>query len=129
MPLAAGDAVTLSHFDLGGYYHSERRDVAVSVLALDTGELLWSYVGTIGSRGDSVQTGTHTGFDLNLSSATGLRIQWADPQVAGNTGIDNIRFDVGTTAGPAALPEPATVPLLALALGGLAMQRRRARAA
>lgn len=119
VPQQAGDVVTLTHFDLGGYYQSKRNDVVVKVFAIGADTPLFSYTGSIGSAGGAGATGHHTGFDVDLSSATGLRIQWADPAVAANTGIDNIAFSVGT-----AVPEPGTIALL---LGGLLAMDWRAR--
>lgn len=122
VPQAAGSAVTLTHFDLGGYFHSQRHGVAVNVFALGSDTPLFSYTGDIGTSGDSVATGRHSGFDLNLSSLTGLRIQWADPSSAGNIGIDNIAFNVG-----APVPEPSTCALLLGGLVGMVWKARRTR--
>jgi hypothetical protein len=121
VPLSGGLAVTLKHFDLGGYYQSRRDNVAVKVLAIGSDTPLFSYTGSIGSTGAG---GQHTGFDLHLSSLTGLRIQWADPAVAANTGIDNIRFDVA-----APVPEPASAALLFCGLATVAFKARRQRPA
>lgn len=121
VPLAAGSAVNLLHFDLGGYL-GRRHDVAVSVLDLGSGAVLFSYLGDIGTPPEGGGWGQHTGFELALSSFGGLRIQWADPAVSANTAIDNIRFSIG-----APVPEPAAGALWAAGLGGLGwwLQRRR----
>lgn len=122
VPQAAGSAVTLTHFDLGGYFHSQRHDVAVKVYAIGSDTPLFSYTGDIGTSGNSTATGQHSGFDLNLSSLSGLRIQWADPASAGNIGIDNLAFSVG-----APVPEPGTYALLLGGLAGMAWKARRLR--
>lgn len=123
VPLQAGSAVTLTHFDLGGYYQSRRDKVVVQVFALGNDTPLFSYTGSIGSTGSGSNPGLHTGFDLALSSFTGLRIQWADPAVAANTGIDNITFSVG-----APVPEPGSHTLLLCGLMTLwPLLRRRTR--
>lgn len=122
-----GQPITLMHFDLGGYYHSLRRNVEVDVFAIGSDTPLFSHHGAIGTQGGPVQTGQHTGFDLNLSSATGIRIQWRDIANASNTGIDNIVYRDGIAA---PVPEPASVSMLAgglLALGAFVRRARRAR--
>ncbi len=124
VPQAAGSAVNLLHFDLAGYL-GQRHNVAVSVIDLGSGSTLFSYLGDIGTPlvgGGAGGWGQHSGFDLALSSFSGLRIQWADPAVSANTAIDNIEFNIG-----APVPEPATTALWAaglLGLGGLLRRRR-----
>ncbi len=86
-----GSTLTLTHFDLGGCYQGQRRNVEVGVFALGSGATLYSHFGAFGTPGGAAQTGRHTGFDLNPSSTSGLRIQWRDLDNAANTGIDNIR--------------------------------------
>jgi hypothetical protein len=107
-----GKRVTLTHFDLGGYYHSMQRDVEVDVFAIGSDQPLYSYRGSIGTSGGASSTGQHTGFDLNLSSTTGIRIQWQDIWNTSNTGIDNIAYSV-----TASVPEPNSAALLGV--GGL----------
>ena len=119
-----GSTLTLTHFDLGGYYNSMRRHVELDVLALGSDTPLFSYHGSIGSSGGSSGTGQHTAFDLNLSSATGLRIRWRDLDNAANTGIDNIAFQTDPVASQ--VPEPASWALFALGLAaGLARRKPR----
>jgi hypothetical protein len=128
VPQAEGAAVTLTHFDLGGYFHSQRRNIEVDIFALGSDAALYSYRGNIGTPGSASATGQHSSFDLNLSSTSGLRIQWRDPSNAANTGIDNIAFSVGTpTAAP--VPEPSTYALMLAGLGcvGSIARRRRGR--
>lgn len=123
VPLAAGTAVNLSHFDMGGHL-GKRNNVSVKVLDIGTGAELFSYLGSIGSvaNPNAGTWGQHTGFDVALSSFSGLRIQWADPAVAANTAIDNISFTVG-----APVPEPASGMLLLAGLAGMGWVARRRR--
>lgn len=117
-----GAVVTLTHFDLGGYFHSMRRNVELDVFALGSDTPLFSHHGAIGTSGNSVETGQHSGFDLNLSSATGIRIQWRDIDNAANTGIDNIAYSMA-----APVPEPASAWLLGAGLLATGAFTRRAR--
>lgn len=124
VPLAEGAAVNLSRFDLGGYL-GQRHNVSVQVFDIGSGAELFSYIGSIGSRGNPAEPGNWgqpTEFRLALSSFSGLRIQWADPSVARNTAIDNISFSVG-----APVPEPATGALLLTGLAGVGWVARRRR--
>lgn len=124
VPLAPGAAVNLSGFDLGGYL-GQRHNVAVQVIDIGSGAELFSYLGSIGSRGNPAEPGNWgqpTEFRLALSSFGGLRIQWADPAVARNTAIDNIVFGIGSP-----VPEPATGALLLAGLAGMAWVARRRR--
>jgi len=116
-----GQAVSLLHFDMAGYL-GKRNNVDVKVVELGTNAVLFSYLGSIGSTGaGDGDWGQHTGFDVALSSYSGLRIQWVDPSVAANTAIDNIHFSIG-----APVPEPASLALMVAgcALIGLRLGRR-----
>jgi hypothetical protein len=121
-----GGVLTLSHFELGGYFHNERRDVELQIFAIGNATPLFSRVGSIGSSGSASDSGQHSDFDLGLSSASGLRIQWNDPANTSNTGIDNIVFSVTPTA---PVPEPSSAALLLAGLLPLGAWLARRRAA
>lgn len=107
-----GDAVTLSHFDLGAYPNTTL-GTTVAVYEIGNSTALFSYSGDVGSGST-----THTSFDVNVSSMLGLQIVWQDS--AYNVGIDNVTFEVGV------VPEPSTVVLMlaGLAFCGFAARRR-----
>ena len=108
-----GQAVTLTHFDIGAY-PSTTRYSTVTVSAIG-GPVLFSYGGNVGIMPANLATS----FDGNWSSSTGIRIEWADS--AYNSGIDNISYRISP------VPEPA-VFLMMLAglvlLGGVAKRER-----
>ncbi len=112
MPLN-GDAVTLTHFDLGAY-PSSTRGTTVHVYEIGSSIPLFTYVGDVGSGST-----THTSFDISVSSSKGLWLEWQDS--AWNVGIDNVTFAVS------AVPEPSTYALLlaGLATCGAMVRRRR----
>lgn len=101
-PLAGG-AVTLTHFDLGAYSQTTR-GTNVAIYEIGGGSPLFTFSGNVGSGL------THTSFDVNISSAKGLWLEWEN--TAYNVGIDNVTYTVG------AVPEPGTYALM---LGGLAI--------
>jgi hypothetical protein len=117
-----GNVITLEHFDLGGYFQSQRRNVELDVFAIGSETPLFSQHGAIGTPGGPVQTGHASAFDLNLSSATGIRIQWRDLDNAANTGIDNITYSVA-----APVPEPADAWMIGAGLVSMGAFVRRSR--
>ena len=114
VPVQPGTAVALSGFDLGAY-PNVTRNTTLNIFAIGQTTPLFTFAGSVGN---STVAATH--FSLNLSSATGLRIEWADS--AYNVGIDHIEFTVG------AVPEPGTWALWAAGLAAVAGVARRRRA-
>jgi hypothetical protein len=111
-----GQGITLTHFDLGAYSQSTL-NTTVNVFAIGSTTALYTFTGAVGSGL------THASFDINVSSANGLWIEWQDS--AYNVGIDNVTF---TVADVAAVPEPSTYALLLAGLaacGTVARRRRR----
>lgn len=106
-----GDVVTLNSFDLGAYFHTQL-STTISILDGDNNLLAFTPSGVLIGAGD-----LHTHFDFNLSSASGIRIQWGPS--AYNVGIDNIDFNVG------AVPLPAPAWMLGGGLAALLARRRR----
>lgn len=108
-----GQAVTLTHFDIGAYPGTTRY-TSVTVSAIG-GPVLFSYGGNVGVLPANVASS----FDGSWTSATGIRIEWQDS--AYNNGIDNITYNISP------VPEPA-VFLMMLAglvlLGGVAKRER-----
>jgi hypothetical protein len=112
-----GQTVTLNSFNLGAWPHSVRmthlqiRDLSSNAVLVDYG------VQTIGTGDLSVL------FSPAISSANGLAIQWKD--TAFNVGIDNVSFTVARAID--AVPEPATLVLLATGLLAATWRSRRRR--
>jgi hypothetical protein len=113
LPVQPGDGVTLTGFDIGAYPNLTR-DTTVNIFAVGGGPALFSYSGPVG---DGAISATH--FAVNVSSSTGLWIEWQDN--AYNVGIDNIEYTV------AAIPEPASYALFALGLAAVGALRRARR--
>ncbi|WP_293905455.1 PEPxxWA-CTERM sorting domain-containing protein [Phenylobacterium sp.] len=112
-----GRTVTLNGFDLGGFLLAERETQVTIVDGLNN--VLYAS-GTI-MAGTGPITARH--FSFNLSSATGIGIQWGPSGF--NVGMDNVDFTTGAAAG---VPEPATWAMLILGLGaaGSLIRHRRA---
>jgi hypothetical protein len=108
-----GQAVTLTHFDLGAYPNTAR-GTTVTVSDLN-GNVLMSYAGSVGGLPGNLPSA----FDGSWSSMSGIRIEWQDS--AYNVGIDNITYSI------AAVPEPATYATMSAGLVALAMLARRRR--
>lgn len=111
-----GKTVTLTHFDFGAYPNSTR-DTTINVFAIGNAVPLFTYSGPVGAGL------THNGFDINVSSTTGLWLEWQDS--AYNVGIDNVTFTLNDVG---AVPEPSTYALLLAGLaacGAVARRRRR----
>jgi hypothetical protein len=113
LPTQPGDGVTLTGFDLGAYPNNTL-NTTVNIFAVGGGPALFSYSGPVGNGAVSA---TH--FAVNVSSATGLWIEWQDS--AYNVGIDNIEYTV------AAIPEPASYALFAFGLAAVCALRRARR--
>ncbi len=110
---AAGQQLTLQGFDLGAYSNTTRA-TNVAVYAIGSATALYTFAGNVGNSNVSA-----TPFSFNLSSATGIRIEFFNS--AFNVGIDNIRFDV------APIPEPGTLALMLAGMAALAARARRRR--
>jgi hypothetical protein len=113
--------LTLSHFELGGYL-GKRNKVSAKVIDLGSGEVLFSYLGDVGTPAGTGNYGVHTSFDLNLRSLSGLRIQWHDPSWTANVALDNIHYSVASP-----VSEPASGLLLLAGMGAVGWQIRRRR--
>ncbi len=117
-----GDTVTLASLDLAGLAHSWS-----SFLNIVDGN-----GATLFSSGPITIGFPHNHFDFNLSSTTGIGIEWGSG--GGNVGIDNVSF--GSIAPPpppppsdnAGVPEPASWALMLMGFFGLGGMVRRQRA-
>lgn len=99
--VAQSGGIRLTSFDLGAYSHTTR-GTQLAIYDLGSNALLFSHNGNVGSEPNA------TRFNVDLSSASGLRLEWRNS--AYNVGIDNIVLQ--------AVPEPSSYALL---LGGLAV--------
>lgn len=108
---ASGRQVTLDSFRLGAY-SNQTRPTSVAIYAIGEPSPLYVYAGTVGNG--SIDS---TLFDLDLTSASGIRIEWSDS--AANVGIDQINFTVKR------VPEPGAAALAAAAASALGVLVRR----
>ena len=108
----SGPQVTLDSLRLGAY-SNQTRATNVVIYAIGEPTPLYTYAGNVGNG--SIDS---TLFDLDLTSASGIRIEWSDS--AANVGIDQIHFTVTP------VPEPGAAALAAAAASALgALARRR----
>ena len=117
----AGLAVVLNGFDLGGFPNSQNATQVTIVNGLN--QVLYASGAITAGTGPFVAR--H--FSFNLSSASGIGIQWGPDGF--NVGIDNVDF---TTAAVTGVPELGTWALMLAGFGlaGAALRaRRRATAA
>ncbi|WP_332856233.1 PEP-CTERM sorting domain-containing protein [Duganella sp. S19_KUP01_CR8] len=106
-----GQAVTLSHFDLGAYSNTTRgTHLTISAIG---GPVLFSYDGDVGG----LPGNTASSFDGSWTSLSGIRIEWRDS--AYNVGIDNITYAVNP------VPEPSAWLMLSLGLLGIGIAAGR----
>jgi hypothetical protein len=113
--LREGDGITLTHFDLGAFAHINRTTF-VDVYAIGSSAPLFHFDGTVFAAPG------HSSFDVNVSSANGLWIDWRNS--AFNVAIDNITYRVDAMQ---AIPETQTPVLLLLGLGTMVFVVRRGR--
>jgi len=108
-----GQAVTLTHFDIGAYYHTTR-DTTLTISAIG-GPVLYTYQGPVGQMPADIASS----FNGSWTSASGIRIEWQDS--AYNNGIDNITYQMTP------VPEPAVFLMMLtglILLGGMARRER-----
>jgi len=98
-----GQSVTLNGFDIGAWPNVDRTTQVTVVDGL--GNTLYSS-GLI-----TISGATATHFAFNLTSSTGIGIEWGPSGY--NVGIDNVAFNVGAGG----VPEPATWAMLVLGVG------------
>ncbi len=112
-----GSIITLNSLDFAGYAFDQNTSFRIYDLAYN---LLFNS-GTVVAP----VTG-HSSMAFNISSLTGLRLQYGPDGY--NTGIDNIAFSIDPAVG-AAVPEPATWAMMLAGFGlvGGAMRRRPTR--
>ncbi|MFO1321635.1 MAG: PEP-CTERM sorting domain-containing protein [Burkholderiales bacterium] len=105
-----GNPITLKSFDLGSWPNTDR-GTQFTILDGD-GNIL------VSSGAITILGAVRSHFDIDLASASGIRIQWGPS--AYNVGIDNVAFEV------TAVPEPQEYALLLAGLGlvGWAARRR-----
>lgn len=103
-PLGGQQSVHLQSLQLGSWeVTGAGRTETLNIYRIGNPVPAFSFSGTIGRNNLS------TLFSPDLTSSTGLLIEWTNPWW---TAIDNVRFDL-----PSAVPEPGAVWLMLLGLG------------
>jgi hypothetical protein len=113
-----GTTLTLDNFTMAGWYFQDKPDQTVETVN-GINSHIWSPVTIPGCC--QATGGSHVTFVSGVSSTGAISIEWGTDY---NAGINYINFDSSATP---AVPEPATLSLLAAGLLGLAA-RRKARA-
>ncbi|NRR29810.1 PEP-CTERM sorting domain-containing protein [Oxalobacteraceae bacterium] len=106
-----GNGVTLTHFDIGAYSNTTR-STHIKVSAIG-GPVLMFFDGAVGGLPGNMPSS----FDGVWSSATGIRLEWADN--AYNVGVDNVTYSM------APVPEPEAWAMLLAGLASLGLLARR----